>query len=144
MLQFWSAYISCRSQFKDATQVALEQIDVIKRLIEKNSDEMVFVTTAKGIEEAFANKKIASLIGLESGHGLDSDLGILRMFYELGVRYVTLTHNCNNPWADSAPSEDGTEPIRNEGLSEFGKEMVLEMNRSRSPSIFLVQRLAVR
>ena len=127
--QFWSAYISCRSQYKDATHVALEQIDVIKRLIEMNSNEMAFVTDAQGIEEAFETQKIASLIGLESGHGLDSDLSILRMFYELGVRYVTLTHNCNNPWADSAPSEDGTEPIRNEGLSRFGTEMVLEMNR---------------
>jgi len=127
--QFWSAFIGCSSQFKDAVQLTLEQIDVIKRLVEANPDQMEFVTTAAGIEEAFANGKVASLIGLESGHGLGSNLGILRMVYELGVRYVTLTHSCNTPWADSTTTETGSEVARSHGLSSFGLEVVAEMNR---------------
>eukprot|EP00093_Oithona_nana_P014265 14265.XXX_825187_822227_1 [CDS] Oithona nana genome sequencing. len=128
--QFWSAYMGCSTQFKDATQLFMEQIDVIKRLVEKYPNDMAFVTTAAGIEEAFATKKIASMIGVESGHAISSSLGVLRSFYELGARYMTLTHSCNTPWADSSVAEDQDgEPPLNNGLSEFGQTVVKEMNR---------------
>ena len=76
----------------------MEQNDVIKRFVAMNQDDMTFVTDAAGIEKAFAEGKIASLIGVESGHAMGSSLGILRMMYEVGVRYMTLTHGCNTPW----------------------------------------------
>lgn len=126
--QFWSAYVGCSSQYKDAVQIFLEQIDIIKRLVANYPNDMQMVVTAQGIEDAFAAKKIASLIGVESGHAIGSSLAVLRMLYELGARYMTLTHSCNTPWADSSVSENDVPPDSN-GLSEFGKLVVKEMNR---------------
>jgi len=78
------------------------------------------------IQNAFENGKIASLIGVEGGHSIDSSMGVLRMFYELGVRYLTLTHTCNTPWAGASPFNENPE---NSGLTDFGKALVVEMNR---------------
>lgn len=78
--------------------MTLDQIDVIKRLVSTYSNELEYATTAYDITEAFKNKKIASLIGVAGGHSIDSRIGNLRMFYELGVRYMTLTHDCELPW----------------------------------------------
>ena len=85
--QFWVTYASCDTLAKDATRLHMEQIDVIKRLIRKHSGDMEFVTDSAGILKAFKNKKIASMIGLESGHAIDSSTAILRIFYELGKNF---------------------------------------------------------
>ncbi|XP_078683288.1 dipeptidase 1-like [Branchiostoma floridae x Branchiostoma belcheri] len=123
--QFWSSFFPCTSQHKDAVRRALAQIDVIYRIVRKYPDVFEFATSSEEITDVFSRGKIASLIGLESGHGIDSSLGALRMFYELRVRYVTLTHSCDTPWAASSTHDT---PV-GDGLTEFGQKVVLEMNR---------------
>lgn len=98
-LQFWSAYVPCSSQHLDSVQLTLEQIDLIRRLVLLYPQHMAFVTTADGIEESHKKNKLASLIGIEGGHSIGTSLAVLRMFYALGARYLTLTHTCNIPWA---------------------------------------------
>jgi membrane dipeptidase len=124
--QFWSGYIPCRNDLTkkfDYVIETLHQIDVIRRMIERNPD-LEFVQTADEILPSFKRGRIASLIGLEGGHQIDDSLFVLRQFYNLGARYMTLTHSCNTNWADSSSDV----PINN-GLSEFGKAVVHEMNR---------------
>ncbi|GLH04188.1 Dipeptidase [Gryllus bimaculatus] len=123
--QFWVAYVDCKTQYKDAVSNTLEQIDVIKRLIKKYPRDLQFADSVKGIQDAFKQKKIASLIAVEGGHSIDSSLPVLRLMYELGVRYLTLTHSCSTPWADSSAEEN---PKPN-GITEFGKIVIHEMNR---------------
>eukprot|EP00062_Callorhinchus_milii_P005387 gi/632944770/ref/XP_007887684.1/ PREDICTED: dipeptidase 2 [Callorhinchus milii] len=123
--QFWSVYVMCVSQNKDAVRLTLEQIDIIKRMCKAYPD-FEFVTSSDGIK---TTQKIACLIGIEGGFSIDSSLAALRMFYELGVRYMSLTHNCNTPWAKSAVREPNNEYPLITNLTDFGKEIVQEMNR---------------
>ncbi|XP_066589777.1 dipeptidase 1-like isoform X2 [Prorops nasuta] len=123
--QFWVAYTECKSQYKDSVQLTLRQIDVIKRLIRRYPNHLKLVTSAGDIEPTWKDGKIASMIAVEGGHSLDSSLAVLRLYYELGVRYLTLTHTCNTPWADASPINDGS--VYN--LTNFGKIVVHEMNR---------------
>lgn len=122
--QFWAAFVRCDTLGKDAVRRTLEQIDVIHRYTEKYPETFTFVRSADEIEAAFKDGKIGSLIGVEGGHSIDNSLPVLRMFYDLGVRYMTLTHSCDLPWADMW-NETGSIG----GLSPFGKQVVREMNR---------------
>ena len=127
--QFWSAFIDCKSQYKDATQKFLEQIDVIHQIVDKYPEDLMWAESADDIELAMSTGKIASLIGVESGYAISSSMAVLRTLYAMGARYMTLTHMCNTPWVDAAQVEDGSFPPRVNGLSKFGAQIVLEMNR---------------
>eukprot|EP00457_Paulinella_chromatophora_P008650 gb/GEZN01008691.1/.p1 GENE.gb/GEZN01008691.1/~~gb/GEZN01008691.1/.p1 ORF type:complete len:441 (+),score=53.97 gb/GEZN01008691.1/:19-1341(+) len=124
--QFWSIYVGCDRQGKDAVRATLEQVDVMYKLLERYSDTITLVTSADEVVDVFSQGKIASLMGVEGGHSIDSSLGTLRMLYRLGVRYLTLTHSCNTPWADSSIATNNPE---HNGLTDFGEEVVREMNR---------------
>ena len=122
--QFWSVYVPSTMQGKEAVRATLEQIDVVHRMVAKYPDTFVRARTADDVERAFKAGKIASLIGMEGGHSIDSSLAALRMMHSLGAGYMTLTHSSNVPWADSA-----TDTPALGGLSPFGEEVVREMNR---------------
>jgi membrane dipeptidase len=122
--QFWSVYVSASLPEPQAVQATMEQIDVIKRVIAQNPGEMMLATSSADVEKAWKTGKIASLIGMEGGHSIGGSLGVLRQFYELGARYMTLSHFKNNAWADSA-----TDAPEHNGLTPFGKNVVREMQR---------------
>ena len=122
--QFWSVYVPHNANEAAAVQQTIEQIDVTKRLIARNPDTMRYVLTADQVESAMRDGKIASLLGMEGGYSIGSNLGVLRQFHAMGARYMTLTHNFNIPWADAA-----TDNPKHGGLTEFGKDVVREMNR---------------
>jgi len=108
----------------------LELIDAVKLQVAKHSDQMELATTADGIEKAHRDHKIAALMGIEGGHSIEDSLALLRQYYALGVRYMTLTWANSNGWADSSGDIDDTNiPHTEQGLSEFGKDVVYEMNR---------------
>lgn len=128
--QFWAAYVSCAStQAKDAVERTLEQIDIIKRLVRKYPNDMTLVTTSNGIWDAYKENKIGSLIGIEGGHSMDNRLAVLRMYYDLGVRYMTLTHSCNQPWVDASPVDDPASTYTKLNLTSYGEDVIREMNR---------------
>jgi membrane dipeptidase len=123
--QFWSVFVPCTLTGERAVTATLEQIDAVYLMIQKYPDDLVLVTSGEGLDATLAEGgRIASLMGAEGGHSIDNSLGALRAFYRLGVRYLTLTHNENTRWADSA-----TDVAAAGGLTAFGREVVREMNR---------------
>jgi membrane dipeptidase len=122
--QFWSVFVPGTLPADQAVTQTLEQVDTVHRLVAANPDDLVLATTAAQVEEAWAGGRIASLLGAEGGHSIGSSLGALRMLHRLGVRYLTLTHNENTPWAGSA-----TDTAVPGGLTAFGAEVVRELNR---------------
>lgn len=122
--QFWSVYVPVAMQGKEAVRATMEEIDIVYQMVARYPDTFQLAVTADEVEAAFAAGRIASMIGIEGGHSIDSSMGALRMFHKLGVRYMTLTHSRNIPWADSA-----TDTVGVDGLTEFGKEVIREMNR---------------
>jgi membrane dipeptidase len=107
-----------------AVKAALQQIDKVREAVRRHPNDLVLATTAADIRRAASQRKIAALMGVEGGHMIDEDLGVLRQFAALGVRYLTLTHSLNTTWADSS----GDKPVHN-GLTAFGKDVVRELNR---------------
>ena len=122
--QFWSVYVPATLAGEAAVVTTLEQIDLVHRMARRYPDRLELAVTAADAERIFAAGRVASLIGAEGGHSIASSLGVLRAMYAAGVRYLTLTHNNNVPWADSATDEP-----KAGGLTEFGRAVVREMQR---------------
>ncbi len=122
--QFWSVYTPGEWRDSGYARVQLEQIDIARRVIEKYPDRLALALTADDIRSDFKKGKLASLLGLEGGHAIENSLGALRAYYDLGVRYMTLTHNVTLDWADAA-----LDSARHDGLTPFGDSVVREMNR---------------
>ncbi|CAE6522109.1 unnamed protein product [Rhizoctonia solani] len=131
---FWSVYVNCQDDGPDflvptnRVRDTLEQIDVAKLLIQQYPDTFLLATSTIDIKEALRVGKVASLIGVEGGHQLGNSLAVLRQYQALGARYLTLTHSCNNAFADSAGISTPVPPTHG-GLSKLGEELVLELNR---------------
>jgi membrane dipeptidase len=121
---FFSIWIDGRTMGPPAVQKALDQIDAVHENVRKYSQDMVFARTAEEVRRAHAQGKIAALMGVEGGHMIGNDIRMVRVFGDLGVRYMTLTHFYNDEWADSSTDK----PAHN-GLTDYGKEIVREMNR---------------
>ncbi|HYK02030.1 MAG TPA: dipeptidase [Thermoanaerobaculia bacterium] len=122
--QFWSVYVPASLKGADAVQATFEQIDVVHRLDALYPDTFALALTADDIVRIHKSGKIASLIGVEGGHSINNSLGVLRQLYDSGARYMTITHSDNNDWADAATADP-----KHDGLTEFGKAVIGEMNR---------------
>ena len=122
--QFWSVYVPGEWRDSGYARIQLEQIDIARRMIAKYPDQLVLALSADDIRRDFKQGKIGSLIGMEGGHAIEHSLGALRAYYDLGARYMTLTHNVTLDWADAA-----LDSARHNGLTPFGDSVVREMNR---------------
>ena len=122
--QFWSVYVPSTTNEAKAVQQTIEQIDVMRRLIARYPAQLMLAGNSAELEQAMKAGKVAGMLGIEGGHSIGSSLAVLREMYGMGVRYMTLTHGRNVPWADSA-----TDAPQHDGLTDFGRQVVQEMNR---------------
>ena len=122
--QFWSIYVPGEVKDSGYARIQLEEFDIARRVIARYPERLTLALTADDIEREFRRGRIASLLGMEGGHVIENSLGALRSYYDLGARYLTLTHNVTLDWADAA-----ADTARHGGLTEFGREVVREMNR---------------
>ena len=122
--QFWSVYVDMESVEVGAARVQLEQIDIARQFIREDPEVFELALTTSDVDRIFRSGKIGSVLGMEGGHVIENSLGALRAYFDLGARYMTLTHGGNTDWADSA-----TDDPEHGGLTEFGREVVREMNR---------------
>lgn len=122
--QFWSVYVPSNPNEAQAVQQTIEQIDVMKRLVARYPNDLALASNSAGLEKAMKAGKIAGMLGMEGGHSIGSSLAVLRQMYDLGARYMTLTHSKNLSWADAA-----TDAPAHDGLTDFGRQVVREMNR---------------
>src|SRR5690348_3741984 len=122
--QFWSVYIPSEVTGDAAIRETIEQIDLVKRMVKAYPNDLALAGTADDIVRIHKTGRVASLIGIEGGHQIGGNLAALRQFYELGARYMTLTHFKNNEWADSA-----TDDPKYHGITDFGRTVIHEMNR---------------
>ena len=128
--EFFSIWVEPTLYKGQYARRTLELIDSVKQQVAKHPGRVMFVATPEGIEFAHRQHKFAVLMGIEGGHSIENSLGLLRQYYALGVRYMTLTWANSNDWADSSGDvNDKTVPHTKEGLTEFGKDVVYEMNR---------------
>ncbi len=122
--QFWSVYVPVSLTGAEAIKATMEQIDFVHKLCATYPTDFGVALTADDVVRLHREGRIASMIGMEGGHSIDNSLGVLRMFYQMGARYMTITHSRNTPWADSA-----TDTPVNNGLNAFGEQVIREMNR---------------
>src|SRR4029078_7178583 len=129
---FWSVFVPATLAGDEAVTATLEQVDGAHTMISRYADQLALAPTVEDVELAWQRGKVASLMGAEGGHQINESLGTLRMLHRLGVRYLTLTHNDNVPWADSATDE----PVLG-GLSDFGGEVGRAVN-ALGMSVYLI------
>ncbi len=122
--QFWSVYVPFEAVEEGAAKVQLEEIDIARQMIARYPEHLELALSPSDVERIFGSGKIASMLGMEGGHAIENSLGALRAFYDLGARYMTLTHGGTIDWLDSA-----TDEAQHDGLTPFGAEVVREMNR---------------
>jgi len=127
-VHFWSIYMGKRDVSGEAIREALERIDAVHEMADRHAEEVIVARSVAEIRAAVDDGKFVSLMGIEGGHIIEESLPALRNFYRLGVRYMTLTHSFHTSWADSSGTTEIPEPLHH-GLTEFGREVVLEMNR---------------